>query len=273
MFDMRYHIVSLVAVFLALAIGIMLGSSIENRGVLKDQQERLVKSIEKDIANIKTKNTDLQSQLRAQKAFESEVSTALIKDRLEGKNIAVLYFKNAGSETLKRASLEALRKAGATAKDIGLDRKKILELKIENQEISTSESTKKYANLEQFSLELTSEPGALLAQLEQEGELKLSEDFFPVEAVVMFAGGNKPNLEEIALAKAFRKNKIKTVFIDKTDNKFSKISQFIEANIDTVDNIEMVYGRISLVYAILDSRRGNYGVKPSAKQLMPILSR
>jgi len=89
----------------------------------------------------------------------------------------------------------------------------------------------------------------------------------------MFAGGNKPNLEEIALAKAFRKNKIKTVFIDKTDNKFSKINQFIEANIDTVDNIEMVYGRISLVYTILDLRRGNYGVKPSAKQLMPILSR
>ena len=256
---------------MALAIGIMLGSSIENRGVLKEQQERLVKSIEKDISSIKTKNSDLQAQLRAQKAFESEISSTLIKDTLEGKNIALIYFNDAASENLKRASLETLRKAGATVKEIALDRKKILEMALGTKEVDITQSSKKYANLEQLSFELTNERGDLLAQLESDGEFKLAEDFIPIDAVVIYAGGNKTNLEEIALAKALRKNKLKTVFVDKSDNKFSKIKQFIDANIDTVDNIEMVYGRISLVYAILDSRRGNYGVKPSADKLMPVL--
>ncbi len=271
MFDFRYHIVSLVAVFLALAIGIMLGSSIENRGVLKEQQERLVKSIEQDISTIKTKNTSLQRQLQAQKAFEAEVLPALTKDRLKDKKVAIVYFDDAGSNTLKAASLETLNQAGAKVTEIPLEREVLLNLKTANQEVADG-SPNKYANLEKISAEFTSGAGPIIEQLQKENKLKLTADSLPLSAAVIFAGGNKPNLEEIALAKALRKNKLKVVFVDKSDNKFSKVDQFAEANIDTVDNINMVYGRISLVYVLTNSRRGHFGVGQSAEQLMPVLN-
>ncbi len=53
MFDMRYHIASLVAVFLALTVGIVLGTAIVNRGVLVRQQNALVGSLRTEFASLR----------------------------------------------------------------------------------------------------------------------------------------------------------------------------------------------------------------------------
>lgn len=271
MFDMRYHIVSLVAVFLALAIGIMLGSSIENRGLLKKQQERLVNSISEDIAAIRQKNTVLQNRLDSQKSFESGILPALVKDKLKDRKIAVIYFQDAASNTLKLAAKETLEQAGATVSDIMLDRGKLTKMRLPATTVNT-ERADKYGSIVQLAKELATEPGFVSAELQKQGVIKADENLAPLNGAVVFAGGNKSNLEEIALSQSLSRNKIETVFIDKSDNKYSKIDQFINANVDTVDNVEMVYGRISLVYLLIDSKRGHYGVKSSAQDLMPTLN-
>lgn len=258
MFDMRYHIVSLVGVFLALAIGIMLGSSIENRGLLKKQQERLVKSIEEDIAAIRKKNADLQKELESLKEYEDSILPALIKNKLKDRKIALVYFSDAGSQTLKSTTVETLEKAGAQVEEVALNRKSLL-------------NTKSGA-LGGFAEELTKAPGPVVAQLKKEEVWTPPEKFIPVNAVVMFAGGNRKSLEELALAAELRTRKVKTVFVDRSDNQYSKVDQFIKAEVDSVDNINMVYGRISLVYLLQSSVGGHFGIRKSAEALMPAIN-
>lgn len=269
MFDVRYHIVSLVAVFLALAIGIMLGSSIENRGLLKKQQERLVKSIEEDIASIRKKNADLQKEIDSQKEYEKIILPALIKNKLKERKIALVYFNDAGSQTLKTAVVQTLQQAGAQVEEVALNRSSFVKMRLPG---IISSSKNKNENIDRFAEELARAPGPVMAQLKKEEVWEPSTQFIPVNAVIMFAGGNRESLEEMALASALKKRKLKIVFIDKSDNQYSKISQFIKAGIDSVDNINMVYGRISLVYLLMGSGGGHFGVKQSAEALMPALN-
>jgi len=271
MFDMRYHIVSLVAVFLALAIGIMLGSSIENRGVLKRQQERLVKSIEEDIASIKSRNSELQKQLETKAGFEEKVLPLLIEDKLIEFNVAVIYFSDAPAPKLRADTIKTVKDAGANVQEIALDRGALKRMTIPGQVIASGQDNK-YASFIQFASELVTTSGPVLAKLDEQGTWQAPAGFLPVNSVVMFAGGNKESLEEVALAKALKQARIKTVFVDSSDNKHSKVEAFVKEEIDTVDNLDMAYGRASLAYLLSGAGSGHYGVSSSAQELMPALN-
>lgn len=62
MINFRYHVVSLIAVFLALAIGVIMGSAVIDRAIvdrLEDQQQGL----EDDIDEVQTENAELRREL------------------------------------------------------------------------------------------------------------------------------------------------------------------------------------------------------------------
>jgi ABC-type proline/glycine betaine transport system permease subunit len=48
--DLRYHLISLISVFLALAIGILLGVAMADRGVVSDRMEAEITSIQRQFA-------------------------------------------------------------------------------------------------------------------------------------------------------------------------------------------------------------------------------
>ena len=97
MIDFRYHVVSIVAVFLALATGIVLGA-----GPLKgpiDQQ--LVKAAEEDRADKQLLRAQLDranEQDDFQDAFARSVSTSLLQDRLDGRSVALVLLPGADQE-------------------------------------------------------------------------------------------------------------------------------------------------------------------------------
>ncbi|HEY4687266.1 MAG TPA: copper transporter, partial [Candidatus Subteraquimicrobiales bacterium] len=64
MFDVRYHLVSLVAVFLALALGILMGSVIAGRGTLVERQNALIEGIQADVNRIQKENKGLHEELK-----------------------------------------------------------------------------------------------------------------------------------------------------------------------------------------------------------------
>ena len=91
MFDLRYHVASLAAVFIALIIGILVGVGLAGSGVTskadlraaKLQNERLAASL----AQAHAQNKDLS---RIQKEFQLAYP-ALMANRLAGMNVAVLF--------------------------------------------------------------------------------------------------------------------------------------------------------------------------------------
>jgi hypothetical protein len=109
--DFRYHLVSIVAVFLALAIGIVVGATALKPSTLKyldktSQQER------QEINSLLANKGDLQQQLTNNNAF-AEANAGLILNRLlEGKRAVIVTAPGADGQVVSGVTT-ALDQAGA----------------------------------------------------------------------------------------------------------------------------------------------------------------
>ena len=66
MYNLRYHIASLVAVFLALSVGLVLGSIVVERGTLDEQREALVTSLQQEFTELNAENKLLKARVEAE---------------------------------------------------------------------------------------------------------------------------------------------------------------------------------------------------------------
>jgi hypothetical protein len=111
-YNLRYHIASLVAVFLALSLGLLLGGITVQSGVLTRQRAALVQSLRSDYAKLSSKNQGLQEDLRLEKQLAGAMVDDSIAGRLDGKNVLVLT--NAGQVDGLSATEASIRSAGGT---------------------------------------------------------------------------------------------------------------------------------------------------------------
>lgn len=112
MIDFRYHIVSLVAVFLALAVGIVLGSGPLRTALvseLTDDSEALREELA--VARNETEKEQLQGQVGEE--FVDQAAQVLLGDALSGKNIAIIRVLDADGAEVTGIS-DRLVDAGAT---------------------------------------------------------------------------------------------------------------------------------------------------------------
>ena len=82
MIDFRYHLVSLIAVFLAIALGIVIGTTQLNGKVLDDLRGQ-VSSLEQDKRGLEDNTQQLQAQQDDANAFETAVAPALVKGSVD----------------------------------------------------------------------------------------------------------------------------------------------------------------------------------------------
>lgn len=90
MYNLRYHIASLAAVFLALAMGLVLGGLAVGRGALDDQQQALVEGLRKEFSTLRTQNADLSAANEMLSDFARQANDAWAPGRLQGKSVALL---------------------------------------------------------------------------------------------------------------------------------------------------------------------------------------
>lgn len=90
MYNIRYHLVSLVAVFLALVVGLLLGSIAAERGYLDEQQAALVDSLRQEFDDLRQENHDIRTMYETDHAFVAEVVEGAIAGSLEGMRVAVV---------------------------------------------------------------------------------------------------------------------------------------------------------------------------------------
>jgi|JI10StandDraft_1071094.scaffolds.fasta_scaffold106248_2 hypothetical protein len=114
MINLRFHIVSIVAIFLALAIGMFAGSTLLDRAtveVLKGRQ----KSLDTRNADLRSENdrlrTALESQVPADEAFGTQVLPELLPDTI-GERPVLLIAVRGIDEDVVRALQTSIRDAG-----------------------------------------------------------------------------------------------------------------------------------------------------------------
>jgi Copper transport outer membrane protein, MctB len=109
--NLRYHIVSLVAVFLALAIGVVVGSTALQEGtvsVLRATSNGLIRQSQEERA----RNQLLQGEVDGYKQFGTAVLPSLVRDKLEGQSVVLLDTDRVDDRTRKPVE-DALKAARA----------------------------------------------------------------------------------------------------------------------------------------------------------------
>jgi hypothetical protein len=110
--DFRYHLVSIVAVFLALAIGLVVGSTELRPGVAAGLQA-LAQREQQANNRLNTQNGQLNQQLAADNAFAQAGSAGLVNNLLLGQSVVLVLAPGADSQTVTGVTT-VLRQAGAT---------------------------------------------------------------------------------------------------------------------------------------------------------------
>jgi hypothetical protein len=87
--DFRYHLVSLIAVFLAVALGIVIGTTALNEPILADIENQ-VSDLEQDKRALEDRTQQLQTQLDTAEAFEQAVAPALVDGTLAGRSVLLV---------------------------------------------------------------------------------------------------------------------------------------------------------------------------------------
>ena len=112
MIDFRYHVVSLVSVFLALAVGIALGA-----GPLKDPIANTltgqVKALAQDKANLRSDLTTAEGAVQRRDTFIAGVGPALTREQLGGRSVVLITLPGADTSGLDDLT-SSLKDAGAT---------------------------------------------------------------------------------------------------------------------------------------------------------------
>jgi hypothetical protein len=133
--DFRYHVVSIVAVFLALAIGIVLGST-ELQGTTIDVLRNTSQQIKNQYDATHARNVELNQQVNADQAFAQAAEAQLLDGLLSGQRVVVVNAPGASGSVVTGVT-KALRDAGATvAGEVNLQ-PKLLDASQSNQQFLT----------------------------------------------------------------------------------------------------------------------------------------
>src|SRR3712207_5516871 len=87
--DFRYHLVSLIAVFLAVALGIVIGTTALNAPILEDLEGE-VAALAEYKRELETQTQGLQAQLDSGDAFEAAVAPPLVAGSLTGRSVVLV---------------------------------------------------------------------------------------------------------------------------------------------------------------------------------------
>jgi hypothetical protein len=281
-YSARYHATSLIAVFLALAVGILIGAEFGG-DALTETRKNLEQSLVGNLQDARSRADDLSSELGRANEFDEKVYPVLTRERLLGKRIAVVALGGLPSDITSEVE-EALGPTGATLVGVGVVREPV-----DMAGLASELSETRFAEIRTESDQLTELGVGVGRQIVIGGTLpelvrgqmfsRASGEFGSLDAVIVVRSqpeGMGPvqrstaNQLETALLAGITATRVPTVGVEATTTEPSSISFFQSNGLSTVDDIDNTAGKLALVLAI-NGAEGSFGVKSSADRLLPEL--
>jgi hypothetical protein len=85
----RYHLVSIMAIFLALGLGVVIGTTVINPGLVKNLNNQ-TDGLKQDLRDLHRNVLDLQSQLDTMSSFTDQAMPYIVGDRLLGQQAVIV---------------------------------------------------------------------------------------------------------------------------------------------------------------------------------------
>lgn len=111
MINFRFHIASLIAVFLALALGVVMGSTVIDRAIVDGLRDRINK-VEDNADRERARNDRLQSQLDQLNVYAEQSAGWAVDGQLTDQPVAIIAERGIDDDTVKSQGA-LLRQAGA----------------------------------------------------------------------------------------------------------------------------------------------------------------
>jgi hypothetical protein len=284
LFDFRYHIASLAAVFLALVLGILIGVAISGRGFVDKSERRVLDRQIRELTQQRDAANAVVNQLqRSQQVSEDFIGAAypvLMKDRLRGKRIAVLVIGSSGGETGSTVG-DALEAAGATqlryrALKVPVDVKTIRDALGSRPGLRAFAGERQLDDLgHELAIELVSGGktpvwDALQTTMveQQRGGLDAPADgLVLIRAVKPQQGPTSSFLRGIY--EGLATSGVPAVGAEITDSEPSAVPPWKIAHLSSVDDVDTTQGRLALALLLDGATRGHFGIKKTAQDVLP----
>lgn len=288
--NIKYLVITVISIFLALGIGVLIGVQIDSQDIIFQEQESLVAKMEDKFNELNNTKLSLEDEIDRQQdiieqneLYKKNIFPDYLKGKLEGLNIAIIETSDDYVYTNMR---HVPKLAGANINSVTLIADKIISLSQEEKTRIRNYFTNKYGaddqGLNEIIVKKISEVLAENTGFEdldflQEAGLIDSVGSFegPVDYVIIAGGSKKETSKyevvDIPLIKEFKKRSIPVVGVESSDVVYSYIDFYKKEKISTVDNVDDIIGQTSLVF-VMTGMDGNYGIKKTANSLMPILS-
>ncbi|HEX8050606.1 MAG TPA: copper transporter [Solirubrobacterales bacterium] len=281
-YSSRYHAASLIAVFLALAIGILIGAEFGG-DALTNTRRNLEHSLVGNLQDARSRADDLSAELDRSDEFAERVYPVLTRGRLEGRRIAIVALGGLPSE-ITAAVEDALGPTGARLVGVGVVREPV-----DVSGLAADLAKTRFADLRTNPDALTELGTGLGRQLVLGGTLpevvrgqlfsRASGTFGRLDGVIVVRDQPqdmgpvrraKASQLESALMSGIAATRAPAVGIETSTTDPSSVSFFQSSDLSSVDDIDLTAGQLAMVFAMLGAE-GSFGVKGSADRLLPDL--
>ena len=285
MFDLRYHVASLAAVFLMLVVGILIGVGISGRGFVDDAERNRfnakIAGLEEQVDAANASADDFERRQQAAEDFVESAYPALAAKRLDGKNVAILVLGPVDP------SVSAIERAVEEDADGRVSRMRALELPLRLESVEAALSAKPelggYVGEEQLG-NLGRDLGRELAAGGEtplwdalEGELvEVREGGLadPVDGVIVMRTA-EPQAAETSrflagIYQGLGSAGVPVVGVEPTRVEQSAIPVFQRHQLSTVDGVDTPVGALAALLVLADpDAAGDYGVRDTADRILP----
>ena len=277
MFDLRYHVASLTAVFLALIIGILVGVGITSSGAIstdeRDVFRERIDELRRQLEERRGRVDSLTRELRAAQAFVEHTYPPLMDGRLAGRRVAVLFVGRADGRvrTSVEQALDAADAPGAVrlrALKVPVEVAALRRLLARQRELPASSDLVDVgrALAREFVDGGETPLWALLSNLlveEQAGNARRAAD-----AVVVARTAEPQTRGTARLLAGFydglARERVPAVGVEVSDAALSAVPVYRDRGLSSVDDVETRAGRLALALLLAGGAPGHYGVKPTA---------
>jgi Copper transport outer membrane protein, MctB len=278
----RYHATSLIAVFLALAVGIVIGAALGG-DTIDNTRKDLEQSLTGNLQDARDRADELNAELGRANEFSSRVYPVLVRDQLRERRIGVLALGDLPQDVLD-AIEDALEPTGARLVAVGVVREPV-----DIRALGGDLAKTRFADLARNPDSQTALGVGVGRQLVLGGTLLepvrghlfsgASGNFGAIDGVVVVREqpqdmGPQQRATvgriESGLVSGITATRAPAVGVEASDAETSSVSFFVGNDLSSVDDIDLVAGRLATVFALLGAE-GSFGVKGSADRLLPDL--
>jgi hypothetical protein len=281
-YSARYHATSLIAVFLALAIGILVGAEFGG-DALTSTRKNLEQSLTGNLQDERQRVDELNAELSRSNEFGERVYPALVRDRLVARRIGVIGLGDLPGGTVA-AIEDTLGSTGARLVGVGVVREPV-----DLRGLAGDLAKTRFARLQHNPEALAAFGTGVGRQLVLGGTLlqrvrghlfsRASGNFGRLDGVIVvrqvpeemgqLQRANASQLET-ALMSGMTATRTPVVGVEASTAEPSSVSFFNGNDLASVDDVDTVAGQVATVFALLGAE-GSFGVKGSADRLLPDL--